>query len=235
MVRDRLLLELNGYEIFGVLEDSDRARIAALFRPRSFNKNEIIFQKGDSGFGLYLIRNGRVKICVTDRNGIELIFTFLSKGDLLGDMAILDGQPRSATAIAAENTDTFYLDRREFLGFLNNSPQVCIGIIAMLCQRLRRVSTQLEEISFLDVSGRIARNLMEMTKNNSLDASFLGCAFTCTISQEELARVIGASRVMVNKVLNSFVDLGLVSIARKRLTILNIHELNRIACYDREG
>jgi CRP-like cAMP-binding protein len=147
-------------------------------------------------------------------------------------MAILDGKPRSATAIAVETTETLYLERIIFLEFLITSPQACIGIIGMLCQRLRRVSTQMEEVTFLDVSGRIARNLIEMAKGNSPKISITERASTCTISQEELARIIGASRVMVNKVLNSFMDLGLISIARKKLTILNEFELNRIACYD---
>lgn len=132
-MKDRLQLELSSCDIFSALEPSHQERLALLFRPRSFHKNEIIFLKGD----------------------------------LLGDMAILDGRPRSATAIAVENTDTFYLDRGQFLDFLEASPQACIGIIAMLCRRLRRVSTQMEEISFLGVSGRIARNLIEMTKRSS--------------------------------------------------------------------
>jgi CRP/FNR family cyclic AMP-dependent transcriptional regulator len=234
-MRESFHPELGECEIFSALDAPDRERLASLLRPRSFKKNEIIFLKGDSGFGLYLIRSGKVKICAIDRRGVELIFTFLSRGDMLGEMAILDGKPRSATAIAVENTDTLYLDRGEFLEFLKASPQACIGIIEMLCQRMRRVSTQLEELSFLDVSSRLARSLMEMTKNTSPNALEREQSFTCTISQEELAKIVGASRVMVNKVLNSFVDLGFVSIGRKRLTILNIHELNRIACYDEDN
>jgi CRP/FNR family transcriptional regulator, cyclic AMP receptor protein len=97
---------------------------------------------------------------------------------------------------------------------------------------LRRLSTQLEEMSFLDVSGRIARALVEMTSE-----PYLGTAIplACAVSQEELARIVGASRVTVNKVLNSFVDLGLVSIARKRLVVLNSSELVRIGDYDGES
>jgi CRP/FNR family cyclic AMP-dependent transcriptional regulator len=232
MMRERFHLEISECDIFSALNNSDHERLTSLLRPRSFHENEIIFLKGDPGFGLYLIRSGKVKICTIDRRGVELIFTFLSRGDMLGEMAILDGKPRSATAIAVEDTDTLYLDRGECLEFLKTSPQACIGIIEMLCQRLRRVSSQLEELSFLDVSGRLARSLMEMTKSGSPNVLKREQSFTCTISQEELAKVIGASRVMVNKVLNSFVDLGFVSIGRKRLTILNMHELNRISCYD---
>jgi CRP/FNR family cyclic AMP-dependent transcriptional regulator len=102
----------------------------------------------------------------------------------------------------------------------------------MLSQRLRRVSNQLEEVSFLDVSGRIARSILEMTGSSFHNVANVEHQLICAISQEELAKVIGASRVMVNKVLNSYVDLGFISIARKKITVLNIHELNRIACYD---
>jgi CRP/FNR family cyclic AMP-dependent transcriptional regulator len=172
-----------------------------------------------------------VKICVVDREGRELIFTFLVKGDLLGELAIFDGKPRSATAIAVEDTNTLYLDHEDFLKLLNTSPQICLDIISMLCQRLRRLSNQLEEMTFLDVAGRIARHLLTMANNNPPSMTD-SRQTTCSITQEELARVIGASREMVNKILNSFVDMHLISIARKKLIILNSNELSRIANYD---
>jgi CRP/FNR family cyclic AMP-dependent transcriptional regulator len=102
----------------------------------------------------------------------------------------------------------------------------------MLCQRLRRVSRQLEELSFLDVAGRIARKLIDSVSVPSAGASGSRRSATFAITQEELASVIGASRIMVNKVLNSFVELGLISTARKRLTVLDATGLNRIASYD---
>lgn len=235
MVTDRVPSDLAGCEIFSVLRPSDRERLASLFIPRSFAKDEIIFLKGDPGLSLYLIRSGRVKICAFDRDGVELVFTFLSAGDILGDIAILDGKPRSASAIAVEDTETFFLERGRFLDFLKVSPQACLGIINLLCERLRRISTQLEELSFLDVSGRIARNLVGTTKSRSNDSLKREHPSTYMISQEELATIVGASRVMVNKVLNSFVDLGLISIARKKLTVLDSVGLNRIASYDGES
>jgi CRP/FNR family transcriptional regulator, cyclic AMP receptor protein len=233
-LKDRQQVEFAGHEIFSSLDPSHREKLKSLFRPRSFCSNEIIFSKGDPGFGLYLIRSGRVKICVIDRNGSELIFTFMLQGDLLGDLAIFDGKPRSATAIAVTDTDTLYLDRKEFLEYLSVSPQACLDIINMLCQRLRRVSTQLEEISFLDIAGRIARKLMDISTGDNSYMVLQERTLTCSITQEELARVIGASREMVNKVLNSFVDLGIISLKRKKLTILNTQELARIAAYEGE-
>lgn len=232
---DHLHTELAGSEIFGALAATDGERLSSLLIPRSFQKDQVIFLKGDPGFGLYLIRSGKVKVCAIDRNGDELIFTFLTEGDVLGEMAILDGKPRSATAIAVDRTDTAYLDRTKFLEFLRASPQTSIGIISTLCQRLRRVSKQLEEMSFLDVSGRIAKHLLAVTKSTAHEAASPDRSGVYAISQEELARVVGASRVMVNRVLNSFVDLRLVSMARKKITVLDAGELARIASYDLEN
>jgi CRP/FNR family transcriptional regulator, cyclic AMP receptor protein len=228
-VNDSLKIDLNKFDIFSSLDTPDKERLKSLLRPRSFHKNEVIFLKGDPGVGLYIIYHGRVKICVFDRQGNELIFTFLTKGDLLGDLAIIDGKPRSAAAIAMEETDSLFLDRQEFEKFLSSSPQACMGIISMLCQRLRRLSVQLEEFSFLDVAGRIAWNMMSMAQK---EPSTAGEKAVCSITQEELAIIVGASREMVNKVLNSFVDMNLISISRQKLTILDQHQLNRIAAYD---
>jgi CRP/FNR family transcriptional regulator, cyclic AMP receptor protein len=231
MVKDHIQKDLDNCDIFSSLDKANGERLLTLFRSRSFLKDEIIFLKGDPASSLYVIRSGRVKICAVDRQGNELVFTFLIKGDVLGDLAIIDGKPRSATAIAMEDTDTLYLERDDFKKFLSSSPQACMGIIDMLCQRLRRLSGQLEELSFLDVAGRIARNLTKMAVAES-PMAVSSSQPLCLITQEELATVIGASREMVNKVLGSFVDLGLISITRKKLTILNPQELERIASYD---
>jgi CRP/FNR family transcriptional regulator, cyclic AMP receptor protein len=222
---DSMLTALTGTGIIGAIASPDQQRLASLLRNKSFSPNETIFMQGDEGHGLYLIRSGRIKICADDWQGNELIFTYLSSGDLLGEIAILDGLPRSATAIAVTQTNTFYLDRKDFLKFLQTSPQACIDIIISLCKSLRRVSTHLEEVSFLDVSGRLARNLITMSSMQQAPS-------ICAISQEELARVVGASRVMVNKILKSFVDLGFVAVARRKITILNEYELNRIGNYN---
>ena len=220
-----ILTALNEIRIFHALSPQDQRIMGDLLRPKSFSPNEIIFVQGDEGHGMYIIRSGKIKICVNDRQGNELVFTFLSAGDLLGEIAILDGRPRSATAVAVTRTNTLYIDRGEFLEFLRSSPSACIDIIAMLCKTLRRVSTHLEEVSFLDVAGRVARNLIEMSSSQ-------GISMSCEISQEELAKVVGASRVMVNKILQSFTDLGIITLARKKITILNRYELKRIGSYD---
>jgi len=211
--------------IFRGLSLADLQRLASLLAVKSFNPNETIFLQGEEGHGLYLIRSGKVKICAYDQQGDELIFGFLSSGDLLGEIALLDGLPRSASVITIMHTNTLYLHREEFLDFLRSSPQACMDIMAHLCKTLRGLSTRLEEASFLNVSGRVARNLMSISLKEEFPTN-------CIISQEELAKVVSASRVMVNKILNSFCDLGFITLERNKITILNQHALKRIGDYN---
>ena len=100
---NEMLAALAEIGVFRSLHPQDRQIIASLLRPKSFSANEIIFMEGDEGRGMYLIRSGRIKICVNDQQGNELIFTFLSAGDMLGEIAILDGGPRSASAIEVKH------------------------------------------------------------------------------------------------------------------------------------
>jgi CRP-like cAMP-binding protein len=223
---------LKGLSLFSALNPSDQAHLGSLLRPRSFASNETIFLQQEQGNCLYLIRTGRVKICAVDPEGVELIFTFLSVGDILGELTILDGKPRSATAIAVADTQTAYIERREFLDFLRGSPEAGISILTVLCRRLRETDRRLEDITFLDVSRRLARALLDISFSSRQSDSQHGLQITCVVTQEELASTVGASRVMVNKILNSFVDLGFIVLGRKKFSIVNSHELSRIARYE---
>lgn len=213
------------------LQPSEQEQVKHLARRRLFRPNDVIFQKGDPGDCLHIIQKGRVKICVVDERGAELVFALLSEGDLLGEMAVLDGQPRSATAIAFGETETLCIERGAFLDFLRTSPRASASIISLLCRRLRETDRTLEEIAFLDVAGRLASKLLQMGTSGANGPPSREHTPTTSITQEELAHLVGASRTMVNKVLNSFADLGYVRMARGATAVLNKAELERIARY----
>jgi CRP/FNR family transcriptional regulator, cyclic AMP receptor protein len=200
------------------LSESDQRRLIDLSSTRCFKQDEIIFHQGENGHCLYFIRSGKIKVCSIDRGGSELVISILTSGDLLGEMSVLDGRPRSATAVAIEKTECYCLERFRFLSFLRSSPDTCIGLITMLCEHLRNTDKQLEEITFLDVSSRLARKLLELS--------------ICTYTQEELARSIGASRVMVNRVLNNFHTRGLILISRKYIAISDLRRLKLLAGHE---
>jgi CRP/FNR family transcriptional regulator, cyclic AMP receptor protein len=215
-----------------VLRPDDIEHLVCLSKPRSFTPNEVIFRQGDTGYSLYIVTRGRVKICVLDQEGMELIFTFLSSGDILGEMAILDGGKRSATAVAVEQTETIYIDRPDFLSFLSSSPAASLGIISVLSKRLRDTNKHWEEFALMDVASRSARRLLEeieVEKNGNIQKQ----TDVLYISQEELGRLVGASRVMVNRVLNSLVDSGMIKIGRKKIIVMDKLKLKELARLDR--
>jgi CRP/FNR family transcriptional regulator, cyclic AMP receptor protein len=191
----------------------------SLFTPRTFVRSETIFLQGEAGNTLYLIKSGKVKICTVDPNGVELVYCLLTVGELLGEMAIFDGGPRSATAIAVDNTEMLCLERCDFLDVLRSSPDACIDIISLLCRRLRDTDTLIEEVAFMDASARLARKLL----GDSQTAS------TCISSQEDLARALRVSRITINKILKSYAAAGWITISRRKITLLNPNELRRIA------
>ena len=120
---DDSLAFLDSIHIFENLAIGDRRKLASLFIAKSFNAGETIFMKGDEGHGMYLIQSGKVKICAFDQGGNELIFAYLNAGDLLGEIAVLDGLPRSADVVALTQTRTLYLGRADVLAFLKTSPR----------------------------------------------------------------------------------------------------------------
>jgi CRP-like cAMP-binding protein len=206
------------HQYFGSLSPSAVERLTGLLTPLFFAQDEIIFRQGETGNCLYIIQSGKVKICNMAPDGGELVFGFLTAGDLLGEMAVIDGGPRSTTAVAVEKTEALLLGRQAFLNFLHSVPEASMGVINLLCRRLRDTDRHLEETTSLSVSARLARKLIEISP--------------CTDSQEDLARIVGASRVMVNRVLNSFVSLGLVSVSRKNVKIKDLRRLRSLAKYE---
>jgi CRP/FNR family transcriptional regulator, cyclic AMP receptor protein len=205
-------------QYFGSLSPSAIEQLTGLLTSQLFAKDEIIVRQGEAGNCLYIIQSGKVKICNLAADGGELVFGFLTAGDLLGEMAVIDGGPRSTTAIAIENTKALLLERPAFLHFLRCVPEASLSVINVLCRRLRDTNRHLEEITSLSVSARLARRLIEISP--------------CKFSQENLARIVGTSRITVNRILNSFVSLGLVSVSRKNVTIMNLKGLRSIAKYD---
>jgi CRP/FNR family transcriptional regulator, cyclic AMP receptor protein len=208
---------INIPRFFGSLKPSAKEQIATFLIPRKFAPNETIFRQEETGDCLYFIQNGKIKICDIAPDGSEIVFGFLGDGDLLGEMAVIDGGLRSTTAIAVEETDALMMERQQFLQFLQSFPEAGLGIIDLLCRRLRYTDRQLTEVTSLDVSARLARKLIEISP--------------CVYSQEELSLIVGASRVMVNRVLHSFEKRGLITISRKKILITNSKELRSLAKY----
>lgn len=208
-----------------VPEDRLRA-VAELMRRRRFRKNETIFHQGDIGDSLQVVASGGIKIVLASPEGEEAIIASLKPGDFFGELALLDGAPRSTSAVALDPTETLALPRDEFLRLVGEDPHLVHALLTALAGELRRLTGHVEELHFLDLAGRLSMRLVRLARDRDPNAGGrveLDWPFT----QSDLASMIGGTRQSVNKLLSVLVDDGLLSIERDTLVIADLEQLER--------
>lgn len=179
------------------------------FREQRFDQGQMLFSRGDQGDQLILVGEGRIRLAVTTEDGRELSVRHAVRGDLLGEIAVLDGGERSADAVALTPVVAHGLRRAQFEQLIARYPELSAGIIAFLCRRLRQTTDQLEGIALYSIEVRLARFLLvglggrraALGKRVPLDMAF---------SQGELAQLLGASRPKVNAALGSLEQAGAI-------------------------
>lgn len=215
---------LSQIPIFASLGDEDRSSLAERIDRQSVPKGSTLFRRGEPGNALYIIIHGQIRIFASTRQGNEITLALLGAGEFFGEMALLDGQPRSASAEATEDTELHFLDRDNFFSFLMHKESALRAILCALSRRLRRTDDLLTEAYFLQISHRLARKLVELCDRVATEE---GPPHPLCITQLELAGMIGATRESVNKELNVLRTKGLVQTSRNRITILDLARLKR--------
>jgi len=207
--------------------DEDALReLARALRRRRFRRNEVVFHEGDPGDSLHIVASGQIKILLLSAEGEEAIIATLRPGDFFGELALLDGAPRSATAVAVDPAETLVLPRLVFRELLERSEGLRDALLTGLAHELRRLTSQVEELYFLDLAGRLATRLARLAREAEPEAEHevrLDWPFT----QADLASMIGGSRQSVNRLLSLLVDDGLLRIEPDHLVITDVNELER--------
>src|SRR5262249_26345289 len=160
---------------------------AGYARVERFRKGATIFHKGDPGSGLMAVLAGEVKISVPSAEGKEAVLNVIPAGSVFGEIALLDGRPRTADAVATEDCDVLVLDRREFVPLLRANPDLALRLMELLCGRLRRTSEQVEDVMFLDLEGRLAKALLRLAGEQGRGGA---PATQVRITQRELGQMI---------------------------------------------
>jgi len=210
--------------LFAHVDDDGLRALAALMRPRRFRRNEVIFHQDDVGDSLHIVVDGGVKIVLPSQEGDEAIIASLKPGDFFGELALLDGSPRSTTATALEPTETLALPRDQFLRLLPADARLVTALLRALAGELRRLTGHVEELHFLDLAGRLSMRLVRLARDVNPGASGrieLNWPFT----QSDLAAMIGGTRQSVNKLLSGLVDEGLLEIEHETLVISDLAAL----------
>lgn len=209
-----VLLKMNA--LFAGLGEEALNNIANLCSRRQIDGNEMLFQKGDKGDALYGIRRGQIRIETGTAGGGRLTLNIMGPGDVFGEIALLDGQARTADAAATEKSELYVLRRDDFLAYLQREPSVSLRLIELLCQRIRWTSERMEEASLLPLNVRLAKRLV------SLAADF---GSEVHISQEQLGQYVGAARESVNRQLQEWRKQGILELGRSRIDILKLDRL----------
>jgi CRP-like cAMP-binding protein len=214
--------------LFRALPEADLLAIAKNARIRRFRRGEVIFHQGDPGDSLHIVASGAVKIVLPSAEGEEAIIATLRPGDFFGELALLDGAPRSATATALEQTDTLVLPRQVFAELLDTLPGLRDALFAGLAHELRRLTGHVEELHFLDLAGRLAMRLTRLARETEPDAHG-AFRLNWPYTQSDLAAMIGGTRQSVNRLLSELVESELISIEPDTLVINDLDELARRA------
>jgi CRP/FNR family transcriptional regulator, cyclic AMP receptor protein len=204
------LLAVNPF--FASLGPDALAAIAGLCVTRSLEAGRTLFLKGDPGDALYAIRRGQVRIATAAEDGQRRTLAILGPGDVFGEVALLDGRPRTATAVASEPTELFAVLRRDLLALVERTPGVAVQLIELLCARIRWMSERAEEASFLPLERRLVRRLLGLCEDYGAEIA---------VSQEDLAVFVGATRESVNRQLQVWKRAGLIALGRGRITVLD--------------
>src|ERR1700758_1928630 len=156
---DKLWLFRN-HPVFGQLAPDQIEHLCSYAQTRRVNRGATIFKKGDPGNSLFAIVAGTVKIDVPSAGGRDAVFNLVQEGEILGEIALLDGQPRTADATAMTDCLLIVIDRRDFVPFVTARPEIAMKLIEVLCARLRHASQQIEDVMFLDFPARLAKTLL---------------------------------------------------------------------------
>ena len=217
---------LKKISMFEALSIKDREELAQLLRYQTIKKGEILFRKGDEGTALYLIKSGRIRIVLKVRLEDEMTLAVLSDGDFFGEMSLLDGLPRSSDASAHEDTELYVLNRTDFIRFLMHSEHAMKAILYTLSTRLRKTDDLLGETAFLNISSRLAKRLVELAETRGIHQAG-SMHVELTLTQKELASLVGVSRESINKELKRWRARNLVATSRNRLIITDLAAIRK--------
>jgi CRP/FNR family transcriptional regulator, cyclic AMP receptor protein len=230
MIAARPLAEtLAGIPFFSGLDAASLESVGRGMRSRRFRRGEVLFHQGDPGDALFIVMGGTIKIMLPSETGDEAILATLRPGDVFGELALLDGAPRSATAVALEATETLILPRDQFRELLATEPAIRDALLASIAAELRRLTNHVEELHFLDITGRLASRLARLAAESGAARPDGSVRLKSPLTQGDLAAMIGCTRQSVNKLLGMFTDDGLIRLERDSIVVLDLDGLIRAA------
>lgn len=218
---------LRDHPIFGLLGSELLEKLSARAIARKVKRGTTIFRKDDPGASLFAVCIGSVRISTASLDGKDIVLNVMNPGEVFGEIALLDGRPRTADATAITDCELLVIERRDFLPLVHDRPQVALKLVEILCARLRQTSQQVEDVMFLDLPARLAKTLIRLSKMKAP-----GEPAKIAITQRELSQLVGVSRESINKQLRDWERRRLIRIERGGLVVEAPSALTDIASGD---
>jgi CRP/FNR family cyclic AMP-dependent transcriptional regulator len=187
---------------------------------RKVKKGTLLFRKGDMGTNLYAVCAGAVRVSAPSSQGKDAVFNLIVPGEIFGEIAFLDGGPRTADAVMIVSGELMVIERRDFLPLLQDYPELAVRLLEILCRRLRHTSELVEDVVFLGLEARLAKALLYLYEHSLSEPPH-----ELKVTQREISQLIGVSRESANKQLRSWQRKKWVKLERGGLSILSLDAL----------
>ena len=225
--RDARRAALLASPLFQAMQPDELDEILRFSSERRFARGTTIFQQGDEGSSMMAVLRGRVRVSAVSGEGKEITLNLIGPGEVFGEIALLDGKPRSAGVAAIEDTLLLVVERRHFVPFLMRNEDLYLRMLVVLCDRLRRTSMALEELALFELPARLARLLLKLADDYGRPGTG-GVRIDLKVSQRDLANQVASSRETVNKQLRAWREDGVVDIDAGYIVIRRLEELRTL-------
>jgi CRP/FNR family transcriptional regulator, cyclic AMP receptor protein len=185
----------------------------------------VIYAKGDPGDSLFAVVTGTVQISVASVEGKDTVFAQLAAGEIVGEIALLDGRPRSADVAAVTDCELMVINRRDFVPLMHDHPKLAFRLIDILCEKLRRTNDQVERVTFLDLPTRLAKVLIQLAQSGEASAE----GRKIGVTQRAIGQMIGMSRESTNKQLRNWEKRNWVRLERGSIVVVAVDKLAAVA------
>jgi len=215
-------------ELFGELPGPDRQRIVELCTRKKVAARQVIFHQGEVGREMFIVVSGRLKVSVTSEDGKELSFFIFHANDIFGELALLDGERRSATVTAIGPCELLVLHHRDFQQLLKQHQLIGLKMLSILAGRVRATTSLYESSVFIEIPGRLAGKLLELAQEHGTESDD-GIQIDLKLSQYELGTLINASRESVNKQLKAWQSQGIIEMRSGKIFVAEPEVLEALA------
>ncbi|HTS53236.1 MAG TPA: Crp/Fnr family transcriptional regulator [Burkholderiales bacterium] len=210
------------------LSEEELTHLSRLARTRVYKPREIIVRKGEPADQFFVLLRGRAKVGTPLADGSDATINVLGPGEVFGEIAILDGRPRSATVTTLEECEMAVVDKPAFNGLLASSPSIAVKLLSVLAGRVRDLTTRIEDRAFLDVPARLAKQLLWLATHHG-NSSGSAVRIDLRLSQQELGNLVGATRESVNKQLREWTRSGILRQERDSIELFDLDALRAVA------